>query len=411
MARPFELIASDRLQIREGGGRLGAFGLIFFAAGVFMLLVVSGIVPVSNGDEMTTLGWVVLLLMGIVFSAVGGGLAFGRSWTTLDITQRMVIKQWGLLFPIRERTQSLAGYRAVTLGFIQGDSDSVDRFPVGLKAPGGANLPLCSFTAYAAAREGAVAVARHLKLDIEDATTDHHVLVSPGDAERSIRQRPFDLAREAAVPRPSNARTEVSYKDGGVQIVIPRPPMHPFALAAALAPMVVLVVLTVWLMDFFRRTRTPDAIGWVFIGWLAFLFGFLPGMTVLNGFLRSRHGRTIVQVSLRGIDIAERGAWRTRTTAALEASEILDVDYSTQESAAASARVGAEQEAMRSTGVDAAAIGQRTERLMAWLTRFAKGRGLTIKTRTGLTTFGAGLDDDEIRYLHSIVRRALHGLL
>ena len=32
---------------------------------------------------------------------------------------------------------------------------------------------------------------------------------------------------------------------------------------------------------------------------------------------------------------------------------------------------------------------------------------VTVKTRTGLTTFGAGLDDAEVRYLHSVVRRAL----
>jgi hypothetical protein len=411
VARPFELITPDRLQIREGGGCMGAFGLIFFAAGVFMLLVVGGIVPVSNADEMATLGWVVLLLMGVVFWAVGGTLAFGRSWTTLDITQRIVIKQWGLLMPFRERTHALAGYAAVTLGFVEGDSDSADRFPVGLKARVGANLPLCSFTTYETSRECAVAIARHLKLDVEDATTDHHVRVSPGEADRPIRQRPFDSAREETIPRPASARSEVSREDGGVRIVIPRPPMHPFAVAAGLLPMVVFVVLVSWLLDFFRRTRTPDPIGWVFIGWLAFMFGFLPGMTILNGFLRSRRGGTIVHVSRRGIDIKERGAWKTRATAAIEVSDILDVDYSTRESAATSARVAAEQEGMRSTGQDAAAIGPQTQRLTAWLTQFAKGRGLTVKTRTGLTTFGAGLEDDEIRYLHSIVRRALHGFV
>ena len=62
---------------------------------------------------------------------------------------------------------------------------------------------------------------------------------------------------------------------------------------------------------------------------------------------------------------------------------------------------------MESTGLDSAAVGQRSERLLAWLATFAKGRGLTVKTRTGLTAFGAGLEDDEIRYLHDCRPHAL----
>ena len=30
-----------------------------------------------------------------------------------------------------------------------------------------------------------------------------------------------------------------------------------------------------------------------------------------------------------------------------------------------------------------------------------------VKTRQGITSFGCDLDDEEVRYLHSVVRRAL----
>ncbi len=33
--------------------------------------------------------------------------------------------------------------------------------------------------------------------------------------------------------------------------------------------------------------------------------------------------------------------------------------------------------------------------------------GIVVKTRKGLTTFGEGLADDENRYLHAIILRAL----
>jgi hypothetical protein len=52
MARPFEQITSDRLQIRESGGCLSAFGLPFFAAGVLVVLSVAGVMPISNASDV-----------------------------------------------------------------------------------------------------------------------------------------------------------------------------------------------------------------------------------------------------------------------------------------------------------------------------------------------------------------------
>jgi len=374
-----------------------------------MILTVAGVIPISNASEMSRWGWLALAFMSLAFIGIGGTLVFGRAWTTLDVTQRLVIKQWGPLMPLHERTYPLSGYSAVTLGLVRGDSDSADRFPVGLKAPNGINLSLCSFTTYATSRECAIAVARHLHVDIEDSTTDHRVHVTPADAERSLGDKAAAFMHDATGPRPADARSTVTPEPDGVRIDIPFQPMHPAGAVAGLLPLAIPVIGVPWLMDFFRQTRTPDALGWVFIGFLIVGFGVLPAMTVVSAFRRSRRGGTIVRVSSRGIQIQERGAWRTRSIASFEAADILDVDYSTNESAVASARVAAEQQAMGSAGSTAAAVGPRTERLLMWLTRFAKGRGLTVKTRTGLTSFGEGLGDEEVRYLHAVILRALHG--
>jgi hypothetical protein len=43
------------------------------------------------------------------------------------------------------------------------------------------------------------------------------------------------------------------------------------------------------------------------------------------------------------------------------------------------------------------------------LSAFIKGQGIIVKTRKGLTTFGEGLSDDEIRYLHGVIERTLAG--
>ena len=39
----------------------------------------------------------------------------------------------------------------------------------------------------------------------------------------------------------------------------------------------------------------------------------------------------------------------------------------------------------------------------------AKSKGIIVKCRNGLVTFGAGLPDEEIRYLYAVVLRALGG--
>jgi len=410
MACSFQHVTPDRLQIREGGGCMAVFGLPFFAAGVFLILTGLGIVPVSNADEMPEFAWPVLLLLGGAFTAVGGTLAFGRSWTTIDCTQRRVIKQLGLLMPLRERTFPLDEYTAVTLGFVQGDSDTSDRFPVGLKARAGADLPLCSLTAYAESRACAAAVARHLHLDIEDTSTDHPIRLSSSQSDRPFPSRAWSerVPRETAI-RPLKARSEVTLEAGCVRIVIPRSPMHPLALAAGLVPIAIPLVVVPPLAAFFRRTQTPDPVAWTFLAFIIVCFGVLPTLTLVSAFLRSRRGGTIVLVSPEGIRIQERGAWRTRTVASLEAADILDVDYSTRESAIASARRAADQSVQQSDRSAPAAAGPRTERLLAALARFAHGRGLTVKTRHSLMTVGEGLEDDEVRYLYTVVLQGLNG--
>ena len=186
-----------------------------------MALAVAGVIPMSNSSEMPRWGWPVLGFMAVVFAGVGGTMVFGRAWTTLDITRRLVIRQWGPLVPLHERTHPLTGYSAVTLGLVRGDSDTADRFPVGLKAPNGINLSLCSFTTYATSRECAIAVARHLHVNIEDSTTDHRVHVTPADAERALHERTSTLTPEAVPARPADARSTVSREPDGVRIELP----------------------------------------------------------------------------------------------------------------------------------------------------------------------------------------------
>jgi hypothetical protein len=370
------LIAPGRLQIRDGGGCMTWFGMPFLLGGIFVMLAAVGIVPISG--TVPAVARLVLPLMGLAFTAVGSVLAFGRSWTTVDTGRGIVVKEWGLLVPMRSRTHQLESYNAVRLGFERGDSDSADRFPISLKATAGPWLLLDNPTQYAEARRRAAAVAAHLQLELEDATTDHPVRLAAHDADRSFTARAAAAADlEPPAARPPGNRVVATTGAQGVVVEISQPPAHPLAFAALLLPLAVPLFAFGPLRAFFAQTRTPGVVGWTFLGFLTFLFGVLPALGAFNAWRRARRGRTIVTVSPEGVRVEDRGAWWTSTTASIPAAEILDVDYSSK--------------------------GSR-------LSRFAAGRGVTVKTRDGMTTFGEGLADDEVRYLHSAVRRGVLGL-
>jgi hypothetical protein len=332
---------------------------------------------------------------------------FGRQWTTLDVAERSATTSWGLLVPLKARTRRLDEFRCVRIGFEAGDSDSADKFPVALRAHSGPDLVLSSPTAYEDARASAVEAAKHLGFPLEDASGDHAVAVDPADADRPLQQRAAHEARAAArATRPAAARSEVHPETAGVRIVIPHRPLNQLGLLLVMAPIVIPVVVVPWLWNFFQQTRTPEAVGLAFLGMFSFLFGVLPAITIVNGIVRSRRGYTEMRVSRESVTIRERRAWRTHTLASIDAADILDVDFGTRETGAVAARHTVEQK-LREAGHEPASLSPRMERLMAAGAKWTKGRGVIVKSRRGLTTFGQDLDDDEIRYLAAAVREAL----
>jgi len=400
-------VSPGRLEIREGGGCLTLFGLPFLLTGIFMMLASFGVVTMRSDGEAVT--QVAAAGLGVLFASVGGVLTFGRSIASIDVGQQVITKQWRILLPIRTWTYQLADYTTVTLAFVRGDSDTADKYPIGLKGNTVAPLPLCSPTQFAEARQCAAAVARHLGFEIEDTSTDHPSRVTASEVDAALQERLRSAAAAPAPARPSRMMSEVSDVDGSMRITIPMP-LNPLAIYGGLFPAVVAAGMLGWL-GFLSTPRPLAPIEWIFVGLLFAGFGVLPLASVVSRWLRSRVGQTIVTVSAQGLRVQERGILRTRTVAALSASEILDVDYSTKESTMTSARRSAEAETatMRKIPSSAATAGPSTEWVFGVLSWFLKGKGIIVKTRKGLTTFGEGLADDEIQYLHAIVRRTLTG--
>jgi hypothetical protein len=166
----------------------------------------------------------------------------------------------------------------------------------------------------------------------------------------------------------------------------------------SLLPIAVPVFFVGPFLQFFRQTKTPD-VSAVFVAFLIGAFGVLPAYSALSAFLKSRRGRTTVTVTSAGMRLEERRVWKTRPLASFSASDILDIDYST-------AGTIAEMQ-IRRTSMAGPPVGKGTELVLNAMRKLSSNGGVTIKTREGMTTFGDGLDDSEVRYLHYLVRPTL----
>jgi hypothetical protein len=164
------------------------------------------------------------------------------------------------------------------------------------------------------------------------------------------------------------------------------------------------------ILRFFRQTSTPEAVQIVFFGVIALFLVLIPLRGVINAFVLAARGRTVLTATAEGIVIEVREAWRVKTTR-IAAADILGLDYDTvdavlQTSQQLVARRGEQADrTVRLPGQDRALPNW----LLAGLRWMAKSKGIIVKCRNGLVAFGAGLPDEEIRYLYAVVLRALAG--
>ncbi|MCX5808371.1 MAG: hypothetical protein NTX36_03195 [Proteobacteria bacterium] len=97
----FETEDPDILQIRKGGGCLTLFGLPFFIAGLFVLQIPFGLIPMrmEGGGPLV---FYIVFPIGIAFAVVGAALAFGRNGVIIDRRRQTILKWWGLIIPFKK---------------------------------------------------------------------------------------------------------------------------------------------------------------------------------------------------------------------------------------------------------------------------------------------------------------------
>jgi hypothetical protein len=139
----------------------------------------------------------------------------------------------------------------------------------------------------------------------------------------------------------------------------------------------------------------------------ALLFVLLPLRSVIESVLVAARARTVVTAPAEGNAIEERGAWRVKTTR-IPPADIFGLDFGTADAAIASARRDAESRVIQAVRPFPSPRRAGTEpRWLAVVRQLVKSKGVIVKCRSGLATFGAGLPDDEVRYRYAVVGRAL----
>ncbi len=399
----------DCLQIRKGGGCLSIFGVPFFAAGVFVCLIATGVLVPENADELPWWAWPLMLAMGLIFVAVGGHLVFGRTWISIDRSRGIVAREWGLLVPLKSEELSLQSYSAVVLRFQAGDSDSVDRYPIALLAQtGGTDLSLLSGAEYAGSRVQAERISALVHLPLVDSTTDHETVVHPGSVTATFKERAA-LDRDSRVPRPARLQTVVEESAKGVLLTVPGPGFRPAILLQLAIPLGIAAFALTQLTPLFDATNTPDPVKWFFLAFIS-LFVLGPGAGGVISIIRAKRSRTVLTASPEGIRIEERRVFRTKSTD-IPIDSILDIDFGTSASGMQSARRSAVT--MRTVNHARGTVGVtgnvELPRWISFLGALVPSKGVILKTRRGFYTFGSGLPDDEVRFLHDLLRQTLLG--
>jgi hypothetical protein len=387
---PFRQTSPYTLELRESAGWMAVFGLPFFVAGGFLALTLTGVLPFEVTPRRAW-GPVVLGLMSLVFLGVGGVFLFGRRWLTLDLARGSVIRRQGLLIPMRREERHLNEFTAVVIAFDSGDSDSPERYPVRLRAATGKDFVISTPAQFSESRKQAEYLCRFLRLPLADTTTDHETVVTPERASATLRDRLLSSKTEAERPiQPPRMLSEVTESPGDARIVIPGPRFPSAGVLGVVFSSLVLLILIPAIL----RSLSPNQSIWGVQPAFLILVLILAISSIVGGvnlMIGSRRNRTTVKASPAGLVIERRSAWRTRTKV-VYASDILDLDQSTFEGVVKSMTVPP---------------GVATQRFLAALRNLAPGKGIVVKSRQELITFGEGLPLGELQYLSWVLRKAL----
>jgi len=411
---PFKVDGEKRLVLRQGGGCLSIFGLPFLAAGIFMLLAATGIVPLQNADDLKGFEFLIFLLMGLVFSGAGASLVFGRKQLIIDLPRGTINETWSLFIPFRNKTARLHDFRSVTLRFKAGDSDTSDSYPLALEArKNSGKFDLASPLNYGEAIKMAVCIADYLSLPFEDLTSATPAVYNPRKATVASDATANGQENKAQpLPaRPRAMRSTITDTNGVLEIFIPYPAFADifvflFFIVAFILLAVFLTPIGMIIAKNFRNEENAPVL--LFSG-----FAFLVLLNVMikriSGSGKKSKPGTFIIIDKNGLKLQEKHIGKS-ISRSLPASDIIAVDFKNFAMENQNIRSFSEQAEAKNPfdPLSMPEFGPARKKLPACThSMLSLMNGLVLKTANEIIEFGYGLTQEEAKYLSALIASKL----
>ena len=402
----------------SGHAGLFLFGLPFFLAGLFVMSVPMGLIPVK-GDSGP---WYFMVPFGSVFSTVGLVLMAGRRGIVIDRQRHRVVKWYGLLVPMVRRESLLSLCDRLTLSREVRRSDKSTRIVYPVRLEGNAQehaIPIVEPLEYQEARRTAESLSEFLRLPLADLSSGKEVVREPDRLDESIRERARRTREEIPdAVAPPQMRSALREESGTLHIRIPATgvtAVHRFHLIAVL----IFIGVAIFVVRPFLNVDAEDPTSYLFVGLVGAAFVFLPLVSILYRVAGQARRDCTVRAS-RSLLRVERGEQVTEISAdELEELEIHDPPLLAGISVGPDGRLMVDKSALsqgsRNQPFTSAGAGQMTPAgpvlsfFISAMMKTAPGPSILARSDSKTVRFGAGLGKEELSYLYARLKRILAG--
>ncbi len=406
---PFFYKDAGTLELRSGGGCISLFGTPFLLAGLFVMQIPLGLIPVQDRPEGPLVNALIVLL-GSVFAAVGAALVFGRYGIVLDRGRGRIVRWWGLLVPMKREEHMLDSVRQVEMDFSRGDSDSADTWPVRLSGEGLAKpVTVAQPVEFPEARQIAEELARFLHKPLVDSSTGERVTRDAEHLDESWRDRARRTQEAAAPmpPQPPGMRSRIERTGEGCVFHIPGPPLGARHAIPALIPVVFAAAVAWFFLPALLTLPMPDVLRYIFLGFVGLFFIAGPVVSALLNVLRLKNQfeRVTVTKAFLRVEVLKQGK---RSTVEIPVDELEDLVAPTARSLMDSVEVpGMKKVPLGDTGTPRMPDGRPVPRFLLAIMKMAGSRGIIARSDKAVLEFAAGLDEAETAYLFALIRKTI----
>lgn len=206
-------------RITRGGGILILLGAPFLFGGMLSMLTAYNIVQSDfNGQRFALLG------VGLVFTAIGFLLIFGRSGLVVNRDNKKVTRWYGLVVPMKKNEYPLDSFCEVRIDrdAKRSEGSTTTVYPVFLAGAGDLkDILIEEHIIYDASRDRAEEMARAAGLPLVDTTSGTRVVRAADRWSEPVRVAYMRGRRRTALEKPLVIRTDVKEEAGKVTVDVP----------------------------------------------------------------------------------------------------------------------------------------------------------------------------------------------